>query len=243
MGRNAYCMRFRPVPSEGESFMASKQKILIVDDDNNIAELISLYLTKECYDTKIVNDGEEAVREFHSFQPNLILLDLMLPGMDGFAVLEHIRGESCETPVIFLTALGAVADKVKGLRGGAEDYIVKPFEPVELLARIEVVLRRAGKSEMHLRYGDIQVDIEKHTALKNGVPVALTPKEFDVLVFFMRNPAVAIPREQLLSNIWGFDFTGESRSVDIHVQQVRRKMGLQGKLITIPKLGYRLERR
>ena len=223
--------------------MASKQKILIVDDDNNIAELISLYLTKECYDTKIVNDGEEAVREFHSFQPNLILLDLMLPGMDGFAVLEHIRGESCETPVIFLTALGAVADKVKGLRGGAEDYIVKPFEPVELLARIEVVLRRAGKSEMHLRYGDIQVDIEKHTALKNGVPVALTPKEFDVLVFFMRNPDVAITREQLLSNIWGFDFTGESRSVDIHVQQVRRKMGLQGKLITIPKLGYRLERR
>ena len=223
--------------------MASKQKILIVDDDNNIAELISLYLTKECYDTKIVNDGEEAVREFHSFQPNLILLDLMLPGMDGFAVLEHIRGESCETPVIFLTALGAVADKVKGLRGGAEDYIVKPFEPVELLARIEVVLRRAGKSEMHLRYGDIQVDIEKHTALKNGVPVALTPKEFDVLVFFMRNPDVAITRELLLSNIWGFDFTGESRSVDIHVQQVRRKMGLQGKLITIPKLGYRLERR
>ena len=167
----------------------------------------------------------------------------MLPGMDGFAVLEHIRGEGCETPVIFLTALGAVADKVKGLRGGAEDYIVKPFEPVELLARIEVVLRRAGKSEMHLRYGDIQVDIEKHTALKNGVPVALTPKEFDVLVFFMRNPDVAITREQLLSNIWGFDFTGESRSVDIHVQQVRRKMGLQGKLITIPKLGYRLERR
>ena len=122
-------------------------------------------------------------------------------------------------------------------------HILKPFEPVELLARIEVVLRRAGKSEMHLRYGDIQVDIEKHTALKNGMPVALTPKEFDVLVFFMRNPDVAITREQLLSNIWGFDFTGESRSVDIHVQQVRRKMGLQGKLITIPKLGYRLERR
>ena len=154
-----------------------------------------------------------------------------------------LRPQLAPEKILPLTALGAVADKVKGLRGGAEDYIVKPFEPVELLARIEVVLRRAGKSEMHLRYGDIQVDIEKHTALKNGMPVALTPKEFDVLVFFMRNPDVAITREQLLSNIWGFDFTGESRSVDIHVQQVRRKMGLQGKLITIPKLGYRLERR
>ena len=173
---------------------------------------------------------------------DLVLMDVNLPGESGFTLCRKLR-QTSDTPVIFLTALGAVADKVKGLRGGAEDYIVKPFEPVELLARIEVVLRRAGKSEMHLRYGDIQVDIEKHTALKNGVPVALTPKEFDVLVFFMRNPDVAITREQLLSNIWGFDFTGESRSVDIHVQQVRRKMGLQGKLITIPKLGYRLERR
>ena len=149
----------------------------------------------------------------------------------------------CETPVIFLTALGAVADKVKGLRGGAEDYIVKPFEAVELLARIEVVLRRAGKSEMRLRYGDIRVDIERHTVTKAGAPVVLTPKEFDVLVFFMRNIDVAITREQLLSNVWEYNYTGESRTVDIHVQQVRRKLGLQGKLITIPKLGYRLERR
>ena len=138
---------------------------------------------------------------------------------------------------------GAVADKVKGLRGGAEDYIVKPFEAVELLARIEVVLRRAGKSEMRLRYGDIRVDIERHTVTKAGVPVVLTPKEFDVLVFFMRNIDVAITREQLLSNVWEYNYTGESRTVDIHVQQVRRKLGLQGKLITIPKLGYRLERR
>ena len=167
----------------------------------------------------------------------------MLPGADGFAVLDTIRARGCETPVIFLTALGAVADKVKGLRGGAEDYIVKPFEAVELLARIEVVLRRAGKSEMRLRYGDIRVDIERHTVTKAGVPIVLTPKEFDVLVFFMRNIDVAITREQLLSNIWEYNYTGESRTVDIHVQQVRRKLGLQGKLITIPKLGYRLERR
>ena len=223
--------------------MEPKQKILIVDD-SEINRAMLKEILGEGYEYLEAENGLRAIEILRRRTDiALVLLDLIMPGMDGFAVLEHIRGESCETPVIFLTALGAVADKVKGLRGGAEDYIVKPFEPVELLARIEVVLRRAGKSEMHLRYGDIQVDIEKHTALKNGVPVALTPKEFDVLVFFMRNPDVAITREQLLSNIWGFDFTGESRSVDIHVQQVRRKMGLQGKLITIPKLGYRLERR
>ena len=217
--------------------------IWCVEDDASIRDIEVYTLSSTGFDARGFADGVSFWSALQTEKPDLVVLDVMLPGMDGFAVLEHIRGESCETPVIFLTALGAVADKVKGLRGGAEDYIVKPFEPVELLARIEVVLRRAGKSEMHLRYGDIQVDIEKHTALKNGVPVALTPKEFDVLVFFMRNPDVAITREQLLSNIWGFDFTGESRSVDIHVQQVRRKMGLQGKLITIPKLGYRLERR
>lgn len=218
-------------------------RILRVEDEKPLSAAIVKMLEQEHFALDAAYTGPDGLDCALSGIYDAIVLDVMLPGMDGFAVLEHIRGESCETPVIFLTALGAVADKVKGLRGGAEDYIVKPFEPVELLARIEVVLRRAGKSEMHLRYGDIQVDIEKHTALKNGVPVALTPKEFDVLVFFMRNPDVAITREQLLSNIWGFDFTGESRSVDIHVQQVRRKMGLQGKLITIPKLGYRLERR
>lgn len=158
-------------------------RILIVEDDENISKMLAATLSIGDYEYDRCADGEEAVQTILNGTYDLILLDVMLPGMDGFAVLEHIRGESCETPVIFLTALGAVADKVKGLRGGAEDYIVKPFEPVELLARIEVVLRRAGKSEMHLRYGDIQVDIEKHTALKNGMPVALTPKEFDVLVF------------------------------------------------------------
>lgn len=218
-------------------------RIFLVEDEKPLSAAIVKMLEQEHFALDAAYTGPDGLDCALSGIYDAIVLDVMLPGMDGFAVLEHIRGESCETPVIFLTALGAVADKVKGLRGGAEDYIVKPFEPVELLARIEVVLRRVGKSEMHLRYGDIQVDIEKHTALKNGVPVALTPKEFDVLVFFMRNPDVAITREQLLSNIWGFDFTGESRSVDIHVQQVRRKMGLQGKLITIPKLGYRLERR
>ena len=218
-------------------------QILIVEDDENISKMLAATLSIGGYSYAQCGDGREAVERITAGNYDLILLDVMLPGADGFAVLDTIRARGCETPVIFLTALGAVADKVKGLRGGAEDYIVKPFEAVELLARIEVVLRRAGKSEMRLRYGDIRVDIERHTVTKAGVPVVLTPKEFDVLVFFMRNIDVAITREQLLSNVWEYNYTGESRTVDIHVQQVRRKLGLQGKLITIPKLGYRLERR
>lgn len=218
-------------------------QILIVEDDVNISKMLAATLAIGGYGYAQCDDGLEAVERITAGNYDLILLDVMLPGADGFAVLDTIRARGCETPVIFLTALGAVADKVKGLRGGAEDYIVKPFEAVELLARIEVVLRRAGKSEMRLRYGDIRVDIERHTVTKAGVPVVLTPKEFDVLVFFMRNIDVAITREQLLSNVWEYNYTGESRTVDIHVQQVRRKLGLQGKLITIPKLGYRLERR
>ena len=218
------------------------ERVLIVDDNPDIREVLGTYAAKEGFEPITAKDGFEALDLFRKTSPAVILLDVMMPGMDGYRVCERIRSES-DVPIILITAKGEDYERVMGLDIGADDYIVKPFEPVELLARIEVVLRRAGKSEMHLRYGDIQVDIEKHTALKNGMPVALTPKEFDVLVFFMRNPDVAITREQLLSNIWGFDFTGESRSVDIHVQQVRRKMGLQGKLITITKLGYRLERR
>ena len=142
MGRNAYCMRFRPVPSEGESFMASKQKILIVDDDNNIAELISLYLTKECYDTKIVNDGEEAVREFHSFQPNLILLDLMLPGGNGLDLLRELRRRRNPVGVIIVSAKDSLDDKIKGLELGADDYLSKPFHLAELSMRIYALIRR-----------------------------------------------------------------------------------------------------
>ena len=192
-------------------------RILIVEDDENISKMLAATLSIGGYTYEQCADGVEAAARIPEGAYDLVLLDVMLPGLDGFAVLDTIRAAGCDTPVIFLTALGAVADKVKGLRGGAEDYIVKPFEAVELLARIEVVLRRAGKSEMHLSYGDIRVDIEKHTVLKGGQPVTLTPKEFDVLVFFMRNPDVAITREQLLSNIWGYNFAGESRSVDIHV--------------------------
>lgn len=217
-------------------------QVLIVEDDANITKMLEATLAIGGYAYDSCADGDEAVQRIISNTYDLVLLDVMLPGRDGFAVLDAVRAAGCNTPVIFLTALGAVADKVKGLRGGAEDYIVKPFEAVELLARIEVVLRRFNKNESKLTYGDIQVDIDRHTVTKGGKPVTLTPKEFDVVVFFLRNPDIVITREQLLSNIWGFDFAGESRSVDIHVQQVRRKLSLQGSLITVPKLGYRLER-
>ena len=171
---------------------------------------------------------------------DLVLLDIMLPGEDGFSVMEQVRHK--ETPVIFLTALQDVSDKVKGLRLGAEDYIVKPFEAVELLARIEVVLRRVHKSNSLLTYDDIAVDVDRHTVTKGGTAITLTPREFELLVFFMQNVDIALTRERLLASVWGYRFEGESRTVDIHVQQLRRKMGLKGKLITIPKLGYRLEK-
>ena len=203
MGRNAYCMRFRPVPSEGESFMASKQKILIVDDDNNIAELISLYLTKECYDTKIVNDGEEAVREFHSFQPNLILLDLMLPGMDGYQVCREIRHDS-DVPIIMLSAKGEVFDKVLGLELGADDYIIKPFDSKELVARVKAVLRRfqpsrtipvsatAGKC---VEYPDLIINQTNYSVIYQGRTVDMPPKELELLYFLASSPALMIPFE------------------------------------------------
>lgn len=198
-------------------------EILIVEDDENIARMI------------------EAVRRILEGSYDLILLDVMLPGMDGFEILTKIKNKG--TPVIFLTALQDVGDKVKGLRLGAEDYIVKPFEAVELLARIEVVLRRTNAGRQQLAYDGILVDLQKHVVTKNGERVPLTPKEFDVLVFFMQNVDIAITRERLMAAIWGYEFEGESRTVDIHVQQVRRKLDLKGKLVTIPKLGYCLESR
>lgn len=213
--------------------------ILIVEDDEHISKMILTTLELSGYHGEICMDGSEAVEKVESQNYDLILLDVMLPGLDGFEVMEKIKGRGI--PVIFLTALQDVYDKVKGLRMGAEDYVVKPFEAMELLARIEVVLRRYNKGESTLSYGDIKVNIDKHIAEKSGSEVSLTPKEFDTLVFFMQHVDIAVTRERLLSAVWGYDYIGESRTVDIHVQQVRKKMGLQKKLITIPKLGYRLE--
>lgn len=216
-------------------------RILIAEDDDNIAKMIEAVLSIGGYKGVVCHDGKLALSRLLEEHFDLALLDVMLPGMDGFEILEGIQGRN--VPVIFLTARQDVADKVRGLRLGADDYIVKPFEAVELLARIEAVLRRANKSRNTFTYEDIKVDVDRHRVTKRGEEVSLTPREFDVLVFFLQHVDIALTRERLLSAVWDYSFEGESRTVDIHVQQVRRKLGLKGKLVTIPKLGWRLERR
>lgn len=215
-------------------------RILIVEDDPNIAKMIAATLAIGGYDSAICANGREAVERAAAEVFDVMLLDVMLPDMDGFTVIQHIRSD--RLPVIFLTAMQDVADKVRGLKLGAEDYIVKPFEAVELLARVEVVLRRGRRQQERLTFRDIEVAVEEHVVRRGGMPVALTPKEFDLLVFFLRHPDIALTRERLLAAVWGYGFAGETRTVDIHVQQLRKKLGLQGVLTTIPKLGYRLER-
>lgn len=215
-------------------------KILIVEDDVNIAKMLEVTLSIGGYESERCDNGKKAVELVSSRTYDLVLLDVMLPDMDGFKVIEYINKE--ETAVIFLTALQDVMDKVKGLKLGAEDYIVKPFETVELLARIEVVLRRKHKSNNTIQYGDIVMNIDEHTVKKGEDYINLTPKEFDIFAFFLQNQDIALTRERLLAKVWGYEFMGETRTVDIHVQQIRKKMGLHNRLVTIPKLGYRLER-
>ena len=213
--------------------------ILIVEDEMHISKMIEATLSIGGYRGHICGNGKEAVQRVLEEKFDLILLDVMLPDMNGFQVIEEIRCR--EVPVIFLTAMQEVSDKVKGLKLGAEDYIVKPFEAVELLARIEVVLRRTHRNNNILNYKYITIDIDKHIVKKSGEIINLTPKEFEILVFFIQNVDIAITRERLLAAVWGYEFIGESRTIDIHVQHVRKKMDLNDKLITIPKLGYRLE--
>ncbi|MDR2492802.1 MAG: response regulator transcription factor [Coriobacteriales bacterium] len=213
--------------------------ILIVEDDENIAHMIAATLDIGGYTSEVSADGDLALSALASGSYDLVLLDIMLPKLDGFSVFE--RKGTNNTPVIFLTAMGDVPTKVKGLRMGAEDYIVKPFEAVELLARIEVVLRRTQNGNTPLSYQNITVEVDKHLVLRNSRPVTLTPKEFDLLAFFIRNVDIALTRERLLSAVWGYDFAGETRTVDTHVQQLRKKLDLHDSLVTIPRLGYRLE--
>lgn len=216
-------------------------RILIVEDDTNIAKTILASLSVVGYVGEICTDGREAIEKIQQNPYDLILLDVMLPGADGFSVMEQIRDR--EIPVIFLTAMQNVTDKVRGLKLGAEDYIVKPFEVLELLARVEVVLRRANKMKAVLTYGDITLDIQKHIVTKGGKAVSLTPKEFETLQFFMEHPDVAVARDRLLAAVWGYGFEGESRTVDIHIRQLRKKLDLFDRLVTVPKIGYRLESR
>ena len=214
--------------------------ILVVEDEENIAQMIDATLALGGHTSAWCNHGAEAPARIEEGGFDLVLLDVMLPGLDGFSIMSRIQG--LNIPVIFLSAMQEVADKVRGLRLGAEDYISKPFEPLELLARIDVVLRRRGQGANILEYGPIRQDLGGHTVTRGGVPVALSPKEFDLLKVFLQHQNLALTRDRLLSMVWGFEYAGESRTVDIHVQRLRQKLDLAGKLVTLPRIGYRLEK-
>ena len=209
--------------------MVTKQKILIVDDDNNIAELISLYLTKECFETRIVNDGEQALKDFASFQPDLILLDLMLPGIDGYQVCREIRHTS-DVPIIMLSAKGETFDKVLGLELGADDYIIKPFDTKELVARVRAVLRRfkvrqpAGNpDEKCVSFPDLTINLTNYSVTYMGKQIDMPPKELELLYFLAASPNQVFTREQLLDHIWGYEYIGDTRTVDVHIKRLLKK--------------------
>ena len=214
-------------------------KILIAEDDPNIAKLVEATVAIGGYEGVVCANGTEAFEKMEHGNFDLVLLDVMLPGMSGFEIMQ--KRTNTQVPVIFITAKQELTDKVRGLRLGAEDYIVKPFEAMELLARIEVILRRVKRTENVYQYGDISVNVEEHTCKYAGKDIYLTPKEFEVLVLFIQHKDVAISRDRLLAAVWGFEYEGESRTIDIHIQQLRKKLNLREKLVTIPKLGYRLE--
>lgn len=214
-------------------------KILIVEDERPISDLIKLNLEKTGYTCTAVYDGMTAADILEQETFDLIILDIMLPNVNGFELMEFIRPMAI--PVIFLTAKASIDDRVKGLTSGAEDYIVKPFEVVELLARINIVLRRYNKADNHLTYGDITVQLENTTVTKGGREIELTPKEFELLTLFIRNVGITLFRERIYEDIWGGDYTGSTRTLDLHVQRLRKKLSLWDSLKTIYKVGYRLE--
>ena len=224
--------------------MASKQRILIVDDDENIAELISLYLTKECYETKIVYDGESALSEIPVFKPNLILLDLMLPGMDGYQVCREVRKNN-NVPIIMLSAKGETFDKVLGLELGADDYIIKPFSMPLVLRRIEAVLRRTEQGIEEdpsvIRYKEITLDTENYEVLVGTDEVSLTSREFEILKLLLENPGKVFSRESLLDSVWGYEYYGDQKIVNTHIKNIRKKLGVDY-IETIRGVGYRIEK-
>lgn len=230
--------------------MGLKQKILIVDDDNNIAELISLYLVKECFETLIVNDGESALAAVESFQPNLMLLDIMLPGMDGYQVCREVRAKS-SLPIIMLSAKGEIFDKVLGLELGADDYVEKPFDGKELIARVKAVLRRykpvvtvsADPEEKYVEYPDLTISLTNYSVLYKGRSIDMPPKELELLYFLASTPNHVYTREQLLDQIWGYEYLGDTRTVDVHIKRLREKISdhEQWRLATIWGIGYKFE--
>jgi DNA-binding response OmpR family regulator len=233
--------------------MAEKQKILIVDDDENIAELISLYLIKECFETRIVYDGEEALKEFRTFEPNLILLDLMLPGIDGYQVCRELRKDS-QVPIIMLSAKGEVFDKVLGLELGADDYMIKPFDSKELVARVKAVLRRYQAAPApapskpkqqgeYVEYPDLIVNLTNYAVTYKGRNIDMPPKELELLYFLASSPNQVFTREQLLDHIWGYEYIGDTRTVDVHIKRLREKIKDNDNwaLSTVWGIGYKFE--
>ena len=223
-----------------------KQKILVVDDDKHIAELISLYMMKEGYETREIYDGKEAAAAVEDFQPDLILLDLMLPGMDGYQVCTEVRKTS-RVPIIMLTAKGETFDKVLGLELGADDYIVKPFEMKELIARINAVLRRTeipNDTSKKLHFDKLTIDLDSYELIVDGKKIDTPPKELELLYHLAATPNRVYTRNQLLDEVWGFDYFGDSRTVDVHIKRLREKIEdtpSDPKLLqTVWGVGYRL---
>lgn len=228
----------------------SKTKILVVDDEKHIAELLSLYLNKEGYETKEVYDGRKAVEEFYSFAPDLILLDIMLQGMDGYQVCTEIRKKST-VPIIMLTARSDTFDKVLGLEMGADDYIVKPFEPKEVIARVKAVLRRSNaKTEEEdkriVTFENLKISLNDYSVIYHGESLPFPPKELELLFFLAENKNMVFTREQLLDRIWGYEYVGDSRTVDVHIKRIREKLNKEGEpwsIKTVHGVGYKFETR
>lgn len=212
-------------------------KILIVEDEEAIANLITMSLKNAGYTCEVSYNGKDAADKLQLYHYDLCLLDIMLPQIDGYELLEYAK--SIDLPVIFITAKGKTEDKVKGLRAGAEDYITKPFEILELLARVENVLRRHRKTARCIDIQDLHIDIISRTVTKQGIPLKLTCKEFDLLLLFVQNPNVALYRESIYEQVWDSTYLGDSRTVDLHVNRLRKKAGLERQIEAIYKIGYR----
>ena len=215
------------------------KKILIVDDEDKIRELIRVNLEIVGYNCDEAEDGNKALDIVDRFKPDLVLLDIMLPGKDGFELVDEFTKRNI--PVIFLTAKDSTLDKVKGLKLGAEDYITKPFDPMELLARVEVVLRRSSKTNDIFKYKNLSIDFNERTVLMDGKEVELTTKEFDLLEVLIRNKNLALSREKLLEMVWGYEYLGDTRTIDIHITRLRKKLDLEDSIITVFKYGYRFK--